>query len=161
MFVLIKFKVLLLIVSIFLYLGISFASIPKTTQFISCSLPGNNSRQALFTLDNSSQKISYEFIRNGKVELKVLFNEHNNLLRFYDHNMGVLYYGFKRGQYSYVFMVIKGVEKDEYSMSFDVKKDDKVIQSSDCLPSSFRSNDVNSKFIRNVSSNGNEEFDFP
>ena len=157
----IKFKVLSLLVSVFLYSGVSFVFIPKKTQFISCSLPGNNSRQAIFTLDNSSQKISYEFIRSGKVELKVLFNEQNNLLRLYDHNMGVLYYGFKKGQYSYVLMIINGVEKEEYSMSFDVKKNNKVIQSSDCLPSSFRSNDIKSRFIREVPSNGNEEFDFP
>lgn len=157
----INFKVLSLVVSVFLYSGVSFASIAKTTQFISCSLPGKNSRHVIFTLDNSSQKISYEFIRNGKVELKVLFNEQNNLLRLYDHNMGVLYYGFKRGQYSYVLMVINGAEKEECSMSFDVKKDNKVIQSSDCLPSSFSSSDVKSKFIRDVSLNGNEEFDFP
>lgn len=145
----------------FVYSSISLSSGLNTNEILSCSLPGKGSRQAVFTLNNDSQEINYEFIRSGKVELKVLFNEHNNLLRFYDHNMGVLYYGFKRGQYSYVLMVINGVEKEEYSMSFDVKKDNKVIQSSDCLPSSFRSNDVNSKFIRDVSSNGNEEFDFP
>lgn len=139
----------------------TMASESNKTEIISCSLPGKISREILFSINNDSQEISYEFKKNGETELNVLFNEKDKLKRLVDSKIGVTYYGFKRGQYSYVVDVINGAEKEEYTMSFDVKKNNKVIQSDDCLPSSFRSDNIKNKFITDIPYVDNDEFIFP
>lgn len=138
----------------------SMASELSATEIISCSLPGKISREVLFSINNETQEVNYEFKKNGETELKVLFNERNKLKRLVDSKMGVTYYGFKRGQYSYVIDVINGAEKEEYTISFDVKKNNKIIQSSDCLPSSFRIDNIKSEFITDVPY-VDDEFIFP
>lgn len=138
----------------------SMASEPSATEIISCSLPGEISREVLFSINNETQEVNYEFKKNGETELNVLFDERNKLKRLVDSKMGVTYYGFKRGQYSYVIDVINGAEKEEYTMSFDVKKNNKIIKSSDCLPSSFRIDDIKSEFITDVPY-VDDEFIFP
>lgn len=138
----------------------SMASELSATEIISCSLPGKISREVLFSINNETQEVNYEFKKNGETELNVLFNERNKLKRLVDSKMGVTYYGFKRGQYSYVIDVINGAEKEEYTISFDVKKNNKIIQSSDCLPSSFRIDNIKSEFITDVPY-VDDEFIFP
>lgn len=146
---------------LFLFSANSMASTPNMSEVILCSLPGSMSREVSFAIDNGTREIKYEFKRNGKAELNVLFNEGNKLKRLVDSKMGVTYYGFKRGQYSYVLDVINGAEKEEYTMSFDIKKNNKIVQSSDCLPSSFRSDNIKSEFITDVPFIDGDEFIFP
>jgi hypothetical protein len=75
--------------------------------------------------------------------------------------MGVTYYGFKRGAYSYIVDIINGAEQEEYTISFDIKKNNKVVQSDDCLHSSFRSTDITSKYISDVPYVDDDNFAFP
>ena len=91
-------------------------------------------RQVLFCQNDKTKEIDYYFKRSNKIELNVLFNGENKLKRLVDEHMGVTYIGFIRGVYSYTVDIIKGEEDNEYSMSFDVKKNKKVIQSDDCSP---------------------------
>ncbi len=133
----------------------------KMTNIITCLLPGEGSKEVSFFIDNVTKEINYNFKRNGKAELSVVFNEGNKLRRFKDSKMSVTYYGFKRGKYSYIIDVIEGVEKNEYTMSFDIKKNEKIIQSSDCLPSSFRSDNIISEYIINVPYMNEKKFVFP
>lgn len=133
----------------------------NVTKIITCSLPGEGGKEALFIIDNITKEINYYFERDGKTELKVVFNEGNKLRRTNDSKMSVTYYGFKRGKYSYIIDVIEGSEKNEYTMSFDIKKNGKIIQSSDCLPNSFRSDSIISDYIIDIPYVNEERFNFP
>ena len=133
----------------------------ESTKIITCSLPGEGDKEASFFIDNITKEINYSFEKNGKTELKVVFNEGNKLRRTKDSKMRITYYGFKRGKYSYVINVIEGSERNEYTMSFDIKKNGRVIQSSDCLPSSFRSDSIISKYILDIPYMNEERFNFP
>ncbi len=95
------------------------------------------------------------------MELRVLFNESNKLKRFSDDKIGVVYYGFNRGGYSYVIDVITGAEEEEYSVVFDVKKNNKILQSNDCLPGAFVSNDIPNEYITDVTYIDADGFNFP
>jgi len=126
------------------------ATKPNVTNIITCSLPGEGVKEVSFFVDNITKEINYNFKRDGTVELSVIFNEANKLRRTKDNEMGVTYYGFKRGKYSYVINVIDGFEKNEYTMSFVILKNERIIQSRDCLPSSFRSDDIVSDNIVDI-----------
>lgn len=128
----------------------SMATKQNVTNIITCSLPGEGAKEVLFFIDNITKEINYNFKRDGKVELNVIFNEANKLMRTKDNEMGITYYGFKRGKYSYVINVIDGAENNEYTMSFDILKNERIIQSRDCLPSSFRSDDIVSGYIVDI-----------
>lgn len=154
-------KVLSIGVCLLLFSIKSMAATPNVVEIISCSLPGKIPREVSFSINNKSQEIKYEFKKSGKIELDVLFNDERKLKRLVDSKMGVTYYGFKQGEYSYVVDIINGVEKEEYTMSIDVKKNNKLIQSNDCLPSSFRNDNIKSKFITDVPYVNNGEFIFP
>lgn len=131
------------------------------TEFISCSLPGAGGRIVTFSINNETKEISYYFKKAGKTGLCVKFNENNKLKRLVDNEMGVTYYGFNRGGYGYVINVMNGSEKEEYAMSFDVKKNNLIIQSNDCLPNSFRVGDIKSDYIVEVPYVGNDKIIFP
>jgi len=139
----------------------SIASGSNSTEIISCKLPGDLSRKVSLSIDNETKEINYSFEKEGKVELAVLFNEENKLKRLTDSEMGVTYYGFKRGAYSYIIDIINGVEKEEYTISFDIRKNNKVVQSDDCLHSSFRSADITSQYITDVPYVDDDNFAFP
>lgn len=139
----------------------SMASGQNTTEIISCSLPGKLSRKVSFSINNETKSINYRFKKEGKLELTVLFNEGNRLRRLTDSKLGVTYYGFKRGGYSYVIDIINGTEGEEYAMSFDIKKNNKVIQSHDCLPNSFRSENITSEYIKDIPYVNDNNFTFP
>ena len=102
----------------------AMATKQNVTNIITCSLPGEGAKEVLFFIDNITKEINYNFKRDGKVELNVIFNEENKLRRTKDNEMGITYYGFKRGKYSYVINVIDGAEKNEYTMSFDILKNE-------------------------------------
>ncbi|ECE6509939.1 hypothetical protein DQD06_22665 [Salmonella enterica subsp. houtenae] len=138
----------------------SMASGQNTTEIISCSLPGKLSRKVSLSINNETKVINYTFKKEGKVELAVLFNEGNRLRRLTDSKLGVTYYGFKRGEYSYVIDIINGTEGEEYKISFNVKKNNKVIQSQDCLPNSFRSDNITSEYITDIPY-VDDDFTFP
>ena len=131
------------------------------TEFISCSLQGKSSAKVLLSINNVTKEISYIFKKSGKTELSVVFNNENKLKRLTDNKVGVTYYGFNRGKYSYVIDIINGAEQEEYSMSFDIKKNNKVIQSSDCLPGSFRIDNIKSNYITDVPYADDDDFIFP
>lgn len=131
------------------------------TDIISCSLPGKLSRDIEFSMNNKTKEINYKFRRGGKTELNVIFNEGNKLKRLTDSKLGVTYYGFKQGQYSYVINVMNGAEKEEYTMTFDVKKNNKIIQSDYCIPPSFRFNNIKSEFIIDIPYVDFDELIFP
>lgn len=139
----------------------ALAAEQNVTKIITCSLLGDGGKEASFFIDNITKEINYSFKRNGKTELKVVFNEGNKLRRTKDSKMGVTYYGFNRGKYSYVIDVIEGSEKNEYTMLFDIKKNGKIIQSSDCLPNSFRSDSIISDYIVDIPYVNEERFNFP
>ncbi|WP_052246233.1 hypothetical protein [Leclercia adecarboxylata] len=122
----------------------------NVTNIITCSLPGEGGKEVLFFIDNVAKEINYSFKRDGKTELSVIFNEGNKLRRVKDSKMGVTCYGFKRSKYNYIIDVIEGLKKNEYTMSFDIKKDEKINQSSDCLLGSFRSDSIISDHIVDV-----------
>ncbi|EKS7192951.1 TPA: hypothetical protein ACNFPT_000965 [Enterobacter ludwigii] len=128
----------------------AMATKQNVTNIITCSLPGEGVKEALFFIDNVTKEINYNFKRDGKVELNVIFNEANKLRRTRDNEMGVTYYGFKRGKYIYVINVIDGSENNEYTMSFDILKNKRIIQSRDCLTGSFRSDDIVSDYIVDI-----------
>lgn len=145
-----KFKVFLAGVFYFFLSAGAMAAEQNVTKIITCSLPGEGGKEVSFFIDNITKEINYYFKRDGKTELSVVFNEGNKLRRIKDSKMGVTYYGFKRGKYSYIIDVIDGSEKNEYTMSFDIKKDEKIIQSRDCLPNSFRSDSIISDYIIDI-----------
>jgi hypothetical protein len=132
------------------------------TEVISCFLPGKIERQVSFCLNDTTQEVSYHFRKSGKTELSVAFDNGNKLSLLKDERLGITYIGFLRGRYGYIFNVITGSEKNEYSISFDIKKDGKVIQSNDCAPNSFIASHFSSKYmndmILNKSGSGNIEF---
>ncbi|WP_086873450.1 hypothetical protein [Kosakonia pseudosacchari] len=130
-------------------------------KIITCLLPGEEGKQVTLSINNLTKEISYGFKRAGKTELKVVFNEENKLKRFTDSQMGVIYYGFRLGEYGYIIDIINGSEKNEYTISFDIKKNNKVIQSSDCLPNSFRSDNIRSDYIDDVPNMNDRFFVFP
>lgn len=131
-------------------------------ELMSCSFQGDVSRKVSFYMDNETQKINYSFNKNGVDELKVLFDEQNMLKRTIDSKMDVTYYGFNRGKYSYILNIIIGKEANEYSMSFLIKKGKKIIQSNDCLNSSYKARNITSKYIKDVPFNSvGGEFEFP
>lgn len=133
------------------------------TEVISCSLPGVVARNISFCLNSNTQKINYYFKKEGRVELNVLFDSKRKLKRLTDKNMGVTYFGFSRGEYSYILSIINGMEAEEYSMSFDIKKEGKIIQSNDCLSNSYRNSNIVSKYIDSTpySSVKSGDFIFP
>lgn len=137
------------------------ASGENSTEIISCALPGKLSRKVSLSIDNETKEINYSFEKDGKVELAVLFNEENKLKRLTDSKMGVTYFGFERGAYSYIIDIINGVEGEEYTISFDIKKNNKIIQSDDCLHNSFRSDNITSKYITDVLYVDDDNFVFP
>lgn len=139
----------------------SMASGGNSTEIIYCTLPGELSRKVSLSIDNKTKEINYSFEKEGKAELTVLFNEENKLKRLTDSKMGVTYYGFKRGAYSYIVDITNGAEQEEYTISFDIKKNNKVVQSDDCLHSSFRSADITSKYISDVPYVDDDNFAFP
>lgn len=139
----------------------AIASEQNMDKIIYCLLPGGVDREVLFSIDNVTKEINYAFKKAGKTELSVAFNEGNKLKRLTDSNVGVTYYGFKRGKYSYVIDIINGYEKEEYTMSFDIKKNNKVIHSSDCLPGSFRSDSIKNNYIVDVLYVDDNDFIFP
>ncbi|MEA4322545.1 hypothetical protein VBQ77_24515 [Klebsiella pneumoniae] len=145
-----KYKMFLAGVFCFFLSAGALAAEQNMAKIITCSLPGEGGKEASFFIDNITKEINYGFKRDGKTELKVVFNEGNKLRRTKDSKMGVTYYGFKRGKYSYVIDVIEGSEKNEYTMSFDIKKNGKIIQSSDCLPNSFRSDSIINLSLINI-----------
>jgi len=132
-------------------------------EIISCSLVGETPRNVSFCLNKKSQEINYYFKRAGKTELNVLFNSKRKLERLTDKAMGVTYLGFSQGQYGYMLSIINGTESEEYSMSFDIKKGNKTIQTTECSSNSYRSNNIISKYIDDIPYNPlkNEEFIFP
>lgn len=67
----------------------------------------------------------------------------------------------KGGAYSYIIDIINGVEKEEYTISFDIRKNNKVVQSDDCLHSSFRSADITSQYINDIPYVDDDNFVFP
>ncbi|HCP7889929.1 TPA: hypothetical protein OFX50_000758 [Escherichia coli] len=140
---------------------IAQASGKESTKIITCSLPGGGGKEASFFIDNITKEINYSFEKNGKTELKVVFNEGNKLRRTKDSKMRITYYGFKHGKYSYVINVVEGSEENEYTMSFDIKKNGRIIQSSDCLPGSFRSDRIINKNILDIPYVNEERFGFP
>ncbi|TPG55417.1 hypothetical protein [Ewingella americana] len=133
------------------------------TEIISCSLVGEASRNVSFCLNKKNQEINYYFKRAGKIELNVLFNIERKLKRLTDENMGVTYLGFSKGQFGYILSIINGAESEEYSMSFDIKKDNKIIQTTECSSNSYRSDNIVSKYIENIPYNSvkGNEFIFP
>lgn len=141
--------------------AVATATEQNVTKIISCSLPGEGGKEVSFFIDNVTKEIIYGFKKDGKIELSIVFNEGNKLKRFKDNKMGVIYYGFNRGKYSYVIDIIDGSEKNEYSMSFDIKKNQKTIQSSDCLANSFRSDSIMSDYIIDIPYMNDKEFSFP
>lgn len=46
-------------------------------------------------------------------------------------------------------------------MSFDIKKNGKIIQSSDCLPNSFRGDSIINDYIVDIPYVNEERFNFP
>ncbi|MEW5291993.1 hypothetical protein ABW286_22920 [Erwinia papayae] len=131
-------------------------------ELISCSLQGDVSRKISFYMNRETQKINYFFNKGGENELQVLFDKKNMLKRTTDRKMDVTYYGFNRGKYSYILNIINGKEVNEYSMSFLIKKGKKIIQSDDCLNSSYKASDITSKYIEDVPFNSvSSEFQFP
>ncbi|MFU9139252.1 hypothetical protein [Erwinia tasmaniensis] len=155
------FRVFLVGVIISIMSTCSMASEQDVTEMISCSLPGKVSREVLLSINDKTKEITYTFKKEGKVELSVLFNEGNKLKRLTDSKMGVVYYGFNRGKYGYVIDIISGAEKEEYSMTFDVKKNNKIIQSNDCFQNSFRSDDIPNNYITDVPYVDSDNFIFP
>ncbi|HHL7196446.1 hypothetical protein [Klebsiella pneumoniae] len=144
----------------------ALAAEQNVTKIITCSLPGEGGKgeggkEASFFIDNITKGINYGFKRNGKTELKVVFNEGNKLRRTKDSKMGVTYYGFKRGEYSYVIDVIEGSEKMNTQCRLISKKNGKIIQSSDCLPNSFRSDSIINDYIVDIPYVNEERFNFP
>jgi len=139
----------------------AMAAEQNVTKIIICSLPGEGGEEVSFSIDNVTKEINYGFKKNGITELSVIFNKKNKLSRFTDIKMGVTYYGFKRGEYSYVIDIVDGSEMNEYTMSFDVKKNGKVIQSRGCLPSSLRSDNIKSEYIVDISYINENGFIFP
>lgn len=139
-----------------------FACEKGETEIISCSLPGKVLRDVSFCQDNKSKEIKYHFSKSNKIELSLLFNGNNKLKRLVDTSIGVTYVGFRRGGYGYTVNIMNGEESNEYSMSFDVKRNDKVIQSDDCL-TSYYSDEIDSKYIENISfkSGAGNDFVFP
>lgn len=156
-----KYKFLLVGAFCFFLSSGSMAAEQNVTKIITCSLPGEGDKEVSFSIDNITKEINYDFKREGETELNIVFNEGNKLRRFTDSNMGVIYYGFKRGKYSYVINVINGTEENEYTMSFDIKKNERIIQSSDCLPNSFRSDSIISDYIVDVPYVNEKNFIFP
>ena len=155
-----KYKMVLGGVLYFVLSASSMSVEQGVTDIISCYLPGGD-RVASFSINNETKEINYVFKKAGRTELNVYFNEKNKLKRLVDNKMGVTYYGFNRGGYSYVVDIMNGSENEEYTMSFDIKKKNKVIQSNDCLPSSFRSDDIKSNYIVDVPYVGSNQFVFP
>ena len=156
-----KYKMFLAGVLCFFLSAGALAVEKNMNKIITCSLPGEGGKEASFFIDNITKEINYGFKRDGKTELKVVFNEGNKLRRTEHSQMGVTYYGFKRGKYSYVIDVIEGSEKNEYTMSLDIKKNGKIIQSSDCLPNSYRSDSVVNDYIVDIPYVNEEGFNFP
>jgi hypothetical protein len=156
-----KYKVFFGVVLCFVLPAGSIASEQNVAKIIYCSLPGGLGREVSFSIDNVTKEINYIFKKAGKIELNVAFNEENKLKRLTDSKMGVTYYGFNRGKYSYVIDIINGDEKEEYTMSFDIKKNNKVIQSSDCLQGSFRSDSIKNNYIVDVPYVSDNDFIFP
>ena len=154
-------KVFLVVMALLVVSTNSMASGQNTTEIISCSLPGKLSRKVSLSINNETKTINYSFKKEGKLELAVLFNEGNRLRRFTDSKLGVVYYGFKLGGYSYVIYIINGTEGEEYAISFDIKKNNKVIQSHDCLPNSFRSDNITSEYITDIPYVDDDNFIFP
>ncbi|WP_086873454.1 hypothetical protein [Kosakonia pseudosacchari] len=120
-----------------------FASEYIDVVIVSCLLPGKSSGGISLSIDSETKEIKYIVKRMGLIESINVFNEGNKLKRFTDSQMGITYYGFRLGEYGYIIDIINGSEKNEYTISFDIKNN-KVIQSSDCLPNSFRSDNIRS-----------------
>lgn len=139
----------------------SFASEYIGTVILSCLLPGVTSRDISLSINSETKEIKYIIKRMGVIESISVFNEGNKLMRFTDSQMGITYYGFRLGEYGYIIDIINGSEKNEYTISFDIKKNNKLIQSSDCLPNSFRSDNIRSDYIDNVPNMNDKDFVFP
>lgn len=112
-----------------------------------------------FCLDEKTQKIRSTFSRGKNNEFQVIFDEKNKLKRAVDHELNIDYYGFSRGVYDYTVDVMNSRESNGYSMVLTIKKNGKAIQSNDCLDSKYRSDTINSIYIKDVPFN--RELPFP
>lgn len=100
----------------------TIAAQPNMSEVITCFLSGAGKRVITFMINKENKEINYTFVKEGKAELKVNFDGNKKLKQLVDNEMQVTYYGFNRGKYSYVINVINGSEKEDYTMSFNVKK---------------------------------------
>ena len=114
-----------------------------------CSLPGKVERKALICYSQEKPtSLTYFFKRKDHVELEVNFSEKNKLKRWTDEATYTRYFGFHRGSYSYTIGV---PQETPGALAFlDIKKEDNLLSTTDCLSNSFGEKDVVHPYIENI-----------
>lgn len=127
----------------------------------SCNLSGKTKRVAIFCADEKTDTVYYTFKKGNTPELTVNFSEKRKLKRWVDQGTYTTYFGFTRGEYSYVMGVPE--ERPGATAFLDIKKGGETISSKECDSNSFGEKDVKNSSIEDVldSSVRNNSFKFP
>lgn len=112
-----------------------------------CLLPGDVKRRASICTDKLGN-LYYRFTRNGKTELKVNFNRNHKLRRWVDKATYTTYFGFSKGEYSYVIGVPE--EKPNARAFLEVTKKSKIIFTQNCVENFFGEKHIKNNFIEDV-----------
>ncbi len=114
----------------------------------SCTLPGKIQRKASFCLNKKNSGLYYAFEKGKQLELKVEFSPERKLKRWIDQWTYTTYFGFRRGEYDYIFAVPE--EKPNAVAFLSVKKDGKPLSLMNCNSNSFGEKDIQSPSIEDV-----------
>lgn len=114
----------------------------------SCHLSEKKKRIISFCASADKNLVSYRFGLGSAVELDAVFSNEVPLSRWMDIATYTVYFGFRRGGYSYVF----GVPQETLGAKafLDVERGNKNVMSVDCTDNSFGEKNLNSKAIQDV-----------
>lgn len=130
-------------------------------EIASCELNEKKSRNLSFCADIDNKTISYRFGSRTKKELNIVFSSQAPLSRWVDTATYTVYFGFRRGEYSYVL----GIPQETFGAKafLIVTKNNKTLTDTECTDNSFGEKNWDSDSIQDVddASVRNNDFLFP
>lgn len=114
----------------------------------SCQLKEKRNKILSFCASADNKKVNYRFGLKENIELSAGFSSSDSLSRWVDAATYTVYFGFRRGKYSYVF----GVPQETLGAKafLDVAKGDRNIMSVECMDNSFGDKMLRSDVIQDL-----------
>jgi hypothetical protein len=139
---------------IILFSGTSYSVDCKSGEFLvaRCSLSEKDKRVASICYKSGKKdSLTYYFQRNNHIELEVIFSDGEKLKRWIDRATYTTYFGFSRGDYSYVIGVPE--EKPNAVAFLDIKKRGVILNTHNCLTNSFGKKNIKHPYIEDIADN--------